>query len=157
IVYEYVDGMTLAERAEAGSILHTQLADIVGQVADALHYAHQQGVIHRDVKPSNILLDQRGRPRVADFGLAVREDQLRQFRGRALGTRAHMSPKQVRGEGHRIDGRTDIYSLGVTLYKLLVGRLPLAADPESEVFEQICHGEAKPPRQIDDSIPRELE
>jgi serine/threonine protein kinase len=123
IVYEFVDGMTLSDRARAGRIPHAESAEIIAQVADALHYAHQQGVIHRDIKPSNILLDQHGQPRVADFGLAVREDELRQYRGRIVGTRAYMSPEQVRGEGHRVDGRTDIYSLGVTLYQLARGQI----------------------------------
>jgi serine/threonine protein kinase len=162
IVYEFIEGTNLAERIKRERIAVDPLAPddaarIVAQVAEALHYAHLQGLVHRDIKPANILLDRQGKPRVTDFGLAVREEDLPKERGRLAGTLPYMSPEQVRREAHHIDGRADIYGLGVVLYELLCGRRPFAADTEDELEDQILHREAKPPRQIKDSIPAELE
>jgi anti-anti-sigma factor len=157
LVYEYIAGESLAERTKterlAGDPLPPEEATrIVAQVAEALHYAHLQGLVHRDLKPANILLDRQGKPKLADFGLAVREEGLARERGRLAGTLPYMSPEQVRREGHRLDGRSDIYSLGVVLYELLCGRRPFTATTEDELIDQILHREARPPRQIKDSI-----
>jgi serine/threonine protein kinase len=114
-------------------------------------------LVHRDVKPAKFLLDEQGRPHLTDFGLAVREEDLPKERGRLAGTRHYMSPEQVRREAHHIDGRTDIYSLGVVLYELLCGRRPFEAKTVGELQDQILNRQAKPPRQIMDYIPRELE
>jgi serine/threonine protein kinase len=162
IVYEFVEGMSLAERIKperlAADPLPPEAATrIVALVAEALHYAHLQGWVHRDVKPANILLDRQGKPKVTDFGLAVREEELAGERGRLAGTLPYMSPEQVRREGHRLDGRSDIYSLGVVLYELLCGRRPFTATTQDELSDQILNREARPPRQIKDSIPAELE
>jgi anti-anti-sigma factor len=162
IVYEFVDGESLAERIKPERIAADPLppdeaARIVAGVAEALHYAHLQGLVHRDIKPANILVDRQGRPKVTDFGLAVREEELAQQRGILAGTLPYMSPEQVRREGHRLDGRSDIYSLGVVLYELLCGRRPFTATKQDELSDQILNREARPPRQIRDSIPRELE
>src|SRR5205814_1843804 len=124
-------------------------------IADALHHSHKQGLFHRDVKSSNILLDRTGKPYLADFGLAQREEDFGRGIGFA-GTPAYMSPEQARGEGHRVDGRTDIFSLGVVLYELLTGRRPFRGETCEELLEQILVVEARPPRQIED-IPQELE
>jgi serine/threonine protein kinase/pSer/pThr/pTyr-binding forkhead associated (FHA) protein len=162
IVYELVDGESLAERIKPERIATDPLPPeqairIVAQVAEALHYAHLQGLVHRDIKPANILLDRQGRPKVADFGVAVREEDLARERGRLAGTLPYMSPEQARREGHRLDGRSDIFSLGVVLYELLCGRRPFTAPAEDDLVDEILHREARPPRQIRDSIPRELE
>jgi serine/threonine protein kinase len=162
IVYEFVDGESLAdrikpERLTADPLSAGEAARIVAGVAEALHYAHLQEMFHRDIKPANILLDGQGKPKVADFGLAVREEDLAEQRGILAGTLPYMSPEQVRREGHHIDGRTDIYSLGVVLYELLCGRRPFEAKTEDELKDQILHREAKPLRQINDSIPQDLE
>jgi serine/threonine protein kinase len=162
IVYEYVDGESLAERIKPERIAADPLPPeeatrIVAQVAEALHYAHLQGMFHRDIKPANILLDPMGKPKLTDFGLAVREEDLAGQRGILAGTLPYMSPEQVRREAHHIDGRTDIYSLGVVLYELLCGRRPFEAKTEDELEDQILHREARPLRQIKDSILAELE
>jgi serine/threonine protein kinase len=162
IVYEFIDGMSLLERIRPQHLAKDPLqpheaARIVVQLAEALHYAHLRDLVHRDIKPANILLDRQGRARLTDFGLAVREEDLPRERGRLAGTRPYMSPEQVRLQAHHLDGRTDIYSLGVVLYELLCGRRPFEAETVDELEDQILHREPKPPRQIKDAIPPKLE
>src|SRR5262249_24796457 len=114
------------------------------------------GLVHREVKPGNILLDKSGKPFVADFGLALRERDVGQ-KPRYAGTPAYMSPEQTRGEGHRVDGRRDIFSLGGVFYEVLTGRRPFKADSPAGLLEQITSVDVKPPRQMDDAVPKELD
>ena len=156
VVSKFIDGTDLATRLKQSRPSLAEAVELVATVAEALHHAHKQGLVHRDVKPGNILLDESGKPFVADFGLALREQDVGKG-PRFAGTPAYMSPEQARGEGHRVDGRTDIFSLGVVFYELLTGRRPFRADSREELLEQIATVEPRPPRQMDDTIPKELE
>jgi serine/threonine protein kinase len=156
VVSKFIEGSDLAKRSKELRPSFGEAAEWVATVAEALHHAHKQGLVHRDIKPANLLLDRSGQPFVADFGLALKEGDF--GRGAAFaGTPAYMSPDQARGQGHRVDGRSDIFSLGVVFYELLTGRRPFRGETRDELLDQIATVEARPPRQVDDSIPTELE
>jgi serine/threonine protein kinase len=126
LVSDFVQGVTLTDLMSARRPGFREAGAFIAAVADALRYAHERGVVHRDVKPSNIMLGDDGKPYVMDFGLAKREagEITMTIEGQVLGTPAYMSPEQARGEGHTVDGRSDVNSLGVILYQPLTGELP---------------------------------
>ena len=157
IVSKYIDGCSLAERLQQSPLPLVEAVDLLIDVAEALDYAHRSRdeVVHRDIKPGNLLLDQQGKVYVADFGLALRESDPIRERGLA-GTPAYMSPEQVRGEGHLVDGRSDIFSLGVVLYELLTGRRPFRGQRD-DLLTEILKLDPKPPRQLNAAISPELE
>ena len=136
VVSKFLQGSDLKERIQQGRPSFYESAELVAAVADALHYAHTKGLVHRDIKPANILLDEKGKPCVADFGLALRDEDCGMLAGMA-GTPVYMSPEQARGEGHRVDGRSDIFSLGVVFYELLTGRRPFKGDSIDDLVDQI--------------------
>jgi serine/threonine protein kinase len=134
------------------------VARMVAEVADALDYAHKQGVIHRDVKPSNLLLSPQGRMSINDFGLArVLEQPGLTLTGEFVGTPAYMSPEQITSGRTPLDHRTDIYSLGATLYELLTLRPPFTGERRDQVLALIIHKEPYPPRSVNRKVPVDLE
>jgi serine/threonine protein kinase/formylglycine-generating enzyme required for sulfatase activity len=157
IVQEYIQGRDLGKHLKSHPLTVAQAAEIMVAISEAVAFAHQKGFVHRDLKPGNILLDESGKPRVADFGLAVHESIQRRRRGERSGTPAYMSPEQVRGETHRLDGRSDIWSLGVIFYQMLTGRVPFAGETREELFDEIKFRDPRPPRQIKPKLPAELE
>jgi class 3 adenylate cyclase/tetratricopeptide (TPR) repeat protein len=157
IVSDYVDGPTLSQWQAHHRVAWPEAVRIVAALADALAHAHAQRVVHRDVKPGNIILTADGAPVLVDFGLAL--DDARAGggeKGIIAGTPEYLSPEQAAGTAHRIDGRTDIYSLGVVLYELLTGRVPFHAGEVLELLRQVCEDEPQPPRQLVSDIPPEL-
>jgi hypothetical protein len=160
-VFDYMSGGNLAERIRSrGKLEPRDTAMITMQVATGLSAAHRLGLVHRDVKPSNILFDgQTGRAKIADFGLArgesPKDDAFRTQVGVVSGTPAYMSPEQVRGAAD-VGMASDVYSLGVTLYEELTGEVPFRGTTLS-VLRQIEHDDPRPPRELNDRVPVDLQ
>src|SRR5205823_4191214 len=127
------------------------------QAAEALEHAHQQGVIHRDIKPANLLLDARGNVWITDFGLAHFQSAGLTMSGDLMGTLRYMSPEQALAQRVVIDHRTDVYSLGATLYEMLTLEPVFAGRDRQELLRRIAFEEPKSPRRLSKSIPAELE
>ncbi len=155
VVSKYIDGRDLSHRMLEGSLGHSEIARLLTDVTEALHFVHQARVVHRDIKPANLLLGNDGRIYIADFGLALGDDPSLSYRNNA-GTPNYMSPEQVRGEGHRVDGRSDQFSLGVVMYELLTGARPFASGASHDVMHRVLTVDPVPPHLHDPGIPAEL-
>ena len=158
IVSDFIQGASLKEWMAAKRVTPRETAELCIKIAKALHHAHESGVIHRDLKPGNIIMDTDGEPHIVDFGLAKREagEITMTIEGQILGTPAYVSPEQARGEGHTVDRHADIYSLGVILFELLTGELPFCGEKQM-LLVQILKDDPPSPRKLNNSVPRDLE
>ncbi len=155
IAMEWIDGRSLDRMLNTRGPLDIEMTiPIVQQVASALDAAHQQGLIHRDVKPANILISEDGQAKLSDFGIVKFEDLRLTSTGGVMGTPLYMSPEQIRGKG--LDGRSDLFSLGVVLYQCLTGAPPFSGETLAELTYQIQHSNPQAPQWVNPSIPGAL-
>ncbi|HYF48219.1 MAG TPA: serine/threonine-protein kinase [Planctomycetota bacterium] len=156
---EFVEGHALSTLVAQKQVTASDALSIAEQLADALESAHKAGVIHRDVKPSNILIDRDGMPHITDFGLAKQIDLDTKYTvsGTTLGTPAYMPPEQARGEIERIDARSDVYSIGAVMYEMLTGRTPFVGRSLLEVVVAVINEPLTPPRQLNPRIHRDIQ
>ena len=158
IVSQLIPGVSLSEYLSAKPLLPREAAGLCEKLARALHHAHERGLIHRDVKPGNILLTEELEPKLTDFGLAKRRTPNATVTadGQILGTFAYMPPEQARGDSNQVDGRADIYSLGVVLYQLLAGKKPFTGSVRM-MQKQVIEDAPRPPRSFNPAVPTDLE
>lgn len=158
IASAFIQGRTLSSVVDEGPLAPERTARIVRDLAEALDYAHEQGVVHRDVKPSNVLLDEQDRPHLMDFGIARVDTGAEKLTrdGAVMGTPAYMSPEQAHGHNDQVGPASDQYSLGALFYELLTGQAPFSGPPHM-VLLQVVSDAPKPPRSINPDVPRDLE
>ena len=156
IVMELVDGITLKQYLQkAGALSPSEVLSFTSQIAKALDHAHNKGIIHRDIKPQNIMLLKDGMIKVADFGIASLQSDIEDSSGETVGSVHYIAPEQARGAAP--DARSDIYSLGIVMYEMLTGKLPYIGNSDAEVAVMHMNTQAEPPRSILPDIPEELE
>ncbi len=156
LAMEFIEGGTFAaEIARSGKVTPTRAAEVVAAVADALDFAHERGVVHRDIKPANLMILKDQSVKVADFGIARLTSASTTMTGDMMvGTPHYMSPEQVRAS--KVDGRSDLFSLGVVLYEALTGKKPFQADTLATILNAILSTSPPPPHEVDRSVPKEL-
>jgi serine/threonine-protein kinase len=157
---EYLEGGSLQQRLTGRPHDPREAARLIATLAGALDFAHRHGIVHRDVKPANILFDSAGQPRITDFGLAKRlvdEDQGRTGAEAILGTPTYMAPEQAQGRTRQVGPAADVYSLGAVLYDLLTGRPPFKGDTVLDTLQLVQTAEPTPPTRLQKKLPRDLE
>jgi serine/threonine protein kinase len=156
---DYVKGKNLAQIADGKPVAPRPAAEWLKAIAEAVQFAHQRGVLHRDLKPQNIMMDAAGRPRVTDFGLAknLAGDSTLTDTGAVMGSPSYMSPEQALGRNDLIGPASDVYSLGAILYELLTGRPPFHGKSAVDTMSQVVNDEPAPPRSLNSEAPVDLE
>jgi hypothetical protein len=160
LAMEFLPGGTLADRIKKnGPLSSKEATELVAKLAEAVAHAHSRGVVHRDIKPLNVLMTADGEPRLTDFGLAKvgRADQNLSVTGQVLGTPAYMAPEQAAGKIHEVGTAADVYALGAVLYDVLTGRPPFQGDTWQATVQKVIHEEPERPRKHRTDIPRDLE
>src|SRR5436189_2413921 len=155
---KFVEGGQLDEVARRAPISIRQAAELIAKVARTVHYAQEHGILHRDIKPGNILLDTKGEPQLTDFGLArlVEAESTVTRTMEVMGTPSYMAPEQAAGEYTKLSNATDVYGLGAVLYQLLTGHPPFAGSTTYEIIKLLLDSEPRPPRLLNPKIDREL-
>ena len=155
MMMEFVEGITLEQRAKQGPIPQSDILNYMQQVLAALSYAHGRGVVHRDIKPANIMVTSHGVVKLMDFGIAKSHTEMDLTRpGTTMGSLYYMSPEQVRGG--TVDARSDIYSVGIMMYELLAGRRPFEADSAYGILQQQCNVAPQPPIAVNQQLSQPL-
>src|SRR5579871_70487 len=155
MIMEFVDGTSVEKLLEKGPMTVTDAVSCAGQVLDALAYAHAHGVVHRDIKPANIMITPAGRAKLMDFGIAgVKADKRLTQTGRTVGSLYYMSPEQI--QGLQPDPRSDLYSLGVTLYEMVTGKRPFQGDSDYQIMAAHLQQVPPPPMEMMPGVPGDL-
>ncbi len=156
---DYVEGRNLGAVAGGQPVPLRQAAEWVRTIAEAVHSAHQRGILHRDLKPQNILIDQQGQPRVTDFGLAkiTHQDCTLTHTGTVMGSPSYMAPEQASGRHDQVGPPSDVYSLGALLYELLTGRPPFVGENPMAILLKVMEEQAVAPTKLNSNLPRDLE
>jgi serine/threonine protein kinase/formylglycine-generating enzyme required for sulfatase activity len=158
VVMEFVEGKSLRDILRNESMDVRESVDLLLQIGEGLQVAHSNALIHRDLKPGNIIVNSEGQIKLVDFGLALHDDLCwSDLSTDVVGTPSYMAPEQIRGENHRIDGQTDIWSFGVIMYRLLTGKMPFRAKSHADLARQICYRQPMPPRQLNADTPLEIQ
>ena len=154
-----VEGKDLAQLLRGGPLPAASAAEMLKTISDAVKYAHQRGILHRDLKPQNVLLDERGQPRITDFGLAKKVDQDSGLTasGAVMGSPAYMSPEQARGQQDRIGPQCDVYSLGAILYEMLTGQPPFRGETIMATLREVIEFPPVPPSKLNPNVSKDLE
>src|SRR5689334_21172937 len=159
LVMDLVDGPNHASFLKEKPLSARQAAQYLKAIAEAIDYAHERGILHRELEPSIVLIDANNQPRVTDFGLAKRleGDSSLTLSGHVLGTPSYTPPEQARSDRHKVGRRSDVYSLGATIYHMLAGCPPFVASTLGEALDQVLNREAVGPRLLNPAVPRDLE